>query len=428
MDHILAATGLAVDSQALRVVSKDAQLQDMSAMSAAERAAEQAELKKRVPAPVYAAVVFRRKKLSNETLDPANIKPFDITKYYVGHVYMWDEDRLNEEVEKAGDWGLEDPVSDILGDGGNVFDITIGNDDSFAKGGYAKSEFSQTDPPVPEATVKAFAAVVQTSVDAANALVLPHFGPLIRLLKAEIEIPRLDKVDAEKEERAKRLRHGEDGGYGATDDPRESSTAGDKVKVAPADAADGEGAKGGARWVPATMSIVDSVMGDHVTDHPTGCHTRVSNFMMATGTDPESRAVVPKNRRLAVRTSAEFINRLTAMGDILVRDHFKAMIDRVIKPADMGGIAGVRLVLRLLIPYPARSTARSNPVCKGNSRHTQMFRPTRVHSPSPSLSRSSHLRAPSTSRTISCSSSRSLPRTPHISDRTNYRTKPLATI
>jgi hypothetical protein len=93
------------------------------------------------------------------------------------------------------------------------------------------------------------------------------------------------------------------------------------------------------------MSIIDSVMGDHVTDHPTGCKTRVSNFMKATGTDPESRAGVPKDRRLAVRTSAEFINRITAMGDILVRDHFKAMSDRAIKPTDIGGVAGVRLLL-----------------------------------------------------------------------------------
>ena len=95
------------------------------------------------------------------------------------------------------------------------------------------------------------------------------------------------------------------------------------------------------------MSIIDSVMGDHVTDHPTGCKTRVSNFMKATGTDPESRAGVAKDRRLAVRTSAEFINRITAMCDILVRDHFKAMSDRAIKPTDIGGVAGVRLYVLL---------------------------------------------------------------------------------
>ena len=31
------------------------------------------------------------------------------------------------------------------------------------------------------------------------------------------------------------------------------------------------------------------------------------------------------------------------MCDILVRDHFKAMSDRAIKPTDIGGVAGVRL-------------------------------------------------------------------------------------
>ena len=83
-------------------------------------------------------------------------------------------------------------------------------------------------------------------------------------------------------------------------------------------------------------------MGKQGGDHrPTNRHTRVDNFMLATGTDPKTRARVPKNHKLAVRASAEFINRVMSNGEIIIRDHFKPLCDRVFTPADLGGIAGV---------------------------------------------------------------------------------------
>ena len=90
------------------------------------------------------------------------------------------------------------------------------------------------------------------------------------------------------------------------------------------------------------LSVVDRVMGERGGGRrPTNRHTRVANFMLATGTDPETRACVPKNHELTVRASAEFLNRVISNGEIIIRDHFKPLCDRVFPPADMGGIAGV---------------------------------------------------------------------------------------
>ena len=88
---------------------------------------------------------------------------------------------------------------------------------------------------------------------------------------------------------------------------------------------------------------------------PTNLHTRVANFMLATGTDPETRVRVSKNYELTVRTSAEFLNRVISNGEIIIRDHFKPLCDRVFPPADMGGIAGVSIHEHVFAPTrPAR--------------------------------------------------------------------------
>ena len=315
MDYVQDKTGIAVENQAFHVVSKEMQLPDMSTWTTDERATKHDEFKDAVPALLQTAFAARRAKLSNEILDLNDFKPSDIAKYCEGHPHTWSEVRLIEEAEKAGDWGMEDPISNLLGDGGNACDITVGNDDSYAKVGFAKSEFSGYNPPVPEATVKAFFAVIQISVAEVNAVVFPNFGHLVRWLKANAAIPLLDKADAAKEDRKQLILGGKDGGYGA-------------VKEV-------ESAEGAGVLVAGTMvvwkGVVDSVMGDHTQDYPTNKDTRVTNFMAATK---------DKDYVLMARTSAEFLNRVISIAEIIIRDHFKPLRDRVFPPADMGGIAG----------------------------------------------------------------------------------------
>ena len=346
MDHILAATGLAVDIQALRVVSKDAQeraaeaeLPDLAAMTPEERTAEHDKQRGLVPATMHDATnAFTVK--TREIWKANELKLGDVTKYCDGHPSMWTEDRLKEEVQKAGDWAMKDPISSILGNGENAFDITVGNDDSLAVVGFAKSEFGDFKPPIPEATVEAFTSVIQISVAKVNDVVSPAFHHLVRLLKMEAVIKVVDKHEAEKAARANRLRRGKDGGYGATEDEKrkesEDADAIDDANNVDDDDSDDAG--------PAHLglSVVDRVMGERGGGRrPTNRHTRVANFMLATGTNPETRVRVSKNHELTVRTSAEFLNRVISNGEIIIRDHFKPLCERVFPPADMGGIAGV---------------------------------------------------------------------------------------
>jgi hypothetical protein len=262
-------------------------------------------------------------------------------------VYTWSDERLAEEVEKAGDWGgIDDPISGLLGDGETAFNITVDDEDSYVGGGYAKSDFGTANPPIPEATAKAFAAAVLTSVNEANAVVSSAFGHFVRLLKAQAVVPDLDKADADKKGRAERLCRGEDGGYGAT---KSAPGVVDRTEgvVSPND--------------NTTMSIVEFVMAQkHIETHCTTRHTRVANFMEATGTNPKTRQRRSKNHVLIVRTSGEFLNRVTSIGEVIIRDHFKALCDRVHKPANMGGIAGVRLlILHFPTPIIRQSTLNS---------------------------------------------------------------------
>ena len=332
MRQVRALGSIPTNEQVLTFTSSLAQLPDLTAMTTDERAIFHAEKRGLVPVMMHGAIKSFFDK-TREILNPNDLVIGDVMKYCEGHAYMWDVDRVAKEAKDAGDWGGAN-TEQFFNDGETLFGVTVGSDDAYAVVGFAKSEFgTDADLSPPEATVRALTARVEASVAEVEPVVSSSFGHLIRLLKVEADILKLDKADVEKEIRANRLRRGEDGGYGAT---KEKSGGG---------FTDGNGVM--KVCVAHPMSIVDSVMGDHVTDRPTGCKTRVSNFMRATGTDPESRAGVPKDRRLAVRTSAEFINRITAMCDILVRDHFKAMSDRAIKPTDIGGVAGVRLYVLL---------------------------------------------------------------------------------
>ena len=183
MDLVQAKTGLAVAVQDLHISSKEMKPLNMLGMTPDERTDKLVELRNAVPDLLHGGVKRRHKKKPNSPID-ANAKPGDLAKYCEGHPSAWSNERLLEEVEKAGDWGGIDPISQLLCGGGNAYDITVGNDDSFAIVGYAKSEFGAVNPPVPEATAKAFATVVQNSVAEVNAVVFRSFGHLIRWLKA----------------------------------------------------------------------------------------------------------------------------------------------------------------------------------------------------------------------------------------------------
>jgi len=329
-----AKASIPVDKQlvTITIASSEAELPDLAAMTPEERTAEHDKQHDLVPPIMHgAAKAFTGK--TREIWKPNDLKFGDVMKWCDGHASMWTEDKVKEVAEKAGSWGDRDPL-DILGDGPNAFDTTVGNDDSFAKVGFAKSEFSTWEPPVPEATVKAFTAEVQASVVKIKDLVFPAFRHLVRLLKMEAVIKTVDKYETEKAARAIRLRRGKDGGYGATEE---------LVKIESEDADDAvEGDDDGAGTVHLGLSVIDRTMGERGGGRrPTNLHTRVANFMLATGTDPATRARVPKNHQLVVRTSAEFLNRVISNGEIIIRDHFKPLCDRVFPPADMGGIAGV---------------------------------------------------------------------------------------
>jgi hypothetical protein len=337
MDYVQAETGFVIANPAFHIASKDREMQlpDMELMSTwtiKRREDFFFALKGSVPDLMHGAGnAFTVK--TREIWNPLTLKLGDVTKYCDGHPSMWTEDRLKEEVQKAGDWAMKDPISSILGNGENAFDITIGNDDSLAVVGFAKSEFGDFKPPIPEATVEAFASVIQTSVAKVNDVVSPAFPHLVRLLKMEAVIKVIDKAEADKAARANRLRRGKDGGYGATEEERKESEDVDDV----VDDDDDD-----AGLVHLGLSVVDRVMGERGgVRRPTNMHTRVANFMLATGTNPDTRVRVSKNHELTVRTSAEFLNRVISNGEIIIRDHFKPLCDRVFPPADMGGIAGV---------------------------------------------------------------------------------------
>ena len=328
MDYVQAETGLAGADQEFNIVSKEMQLAEMSEWSVKRRKNFLSAVKGAVPEFLHAAVARFLTK-TGETFDPTGVKPGDVAKYCKGHPFMWSEDKVIEVAEKAGDWGKAD-TNDFFNDGETLYDRV-----TEVMIGYAESGFGTADPSPPEATVRALAARVEANIAEVEAVVLPAFSHLVLLLKVQAVVPKLDQADADKAARSNRLRRGKDGGYGATEDERKDSKDEDPI--------DDDNDEEGAGPVHHGLSIVDRVMGKQGGDHrPTNRHTRVDNFMLATGTDPKTRARVPKNHKLAVRASAEFINRVMSNGEIIIRDHFKPLCDRVFKPdTGIGGIAGV---------------------------------------------------------------------------------------
>jgi hypothetical protein len=91
--------------------------------------------------------------------------------------------------------------------------------------------------------------------------------------------------------------------------------------------------------VPA-LSIAERVAHQGLV--PTTRHVRTNIFTEGTRLarledDPAARA---QGYTTITRASAEFINRITSIGEVIIRDHFKPIEDRVFKPKDVGGLAG----------------------------------------------------------------------------------------
>ena len=349
MRQVQALGSIPTNEQVLTFTSSLAQLPDLTAMTTEERAIFHAEKRGLVPVMMHGAIKSFFDK-TREIFNPNNLKLGDVMKYCEGHAYMWNELRVAKEAKDAGDWGGAD-TEQFFNDGETLFGVTVASSDAYAVVGFAKSEFGTADISPPEATVRALTASVEASVAEVEPVVSSSFGHLIRLLKVEADIKVVDKHEAEKAARANRLRRGKDGGYGATEEERKESEDADAID-------DANNVDDAGLVVHLGLSVVDRVMGERGGGRrPTNLHTRVANFMLATGTNPDTRVRVTKNHELTVRTSAEFLNRVISNGEIIIRDHFKPLCDRVFPPADMGGIAGVSTHELLFDPTrPARCT------------------------------------------------------------------------
>jgi hypothetical protein len=71
-------------------------------------------------------------------------------------------------------------------------------------------------------------------------------------------------------------------------------------------------------------------------------HDRASNFTEGTRLARIKNDPVAQKRgyTITAHTSAEFLNRIRSIGEIIIRDHYKPQIDRVFHPKDVGGVAG----------------------------------------------------------------------------------------
>jgi hypothetical protein len=291
-------------------------------MTAEQREREQSDTEALIPEDVLAAAKEYAKIAvpPGADFDPKDLRPEHIVRFLKTseNVRQWDEDRVLLEAEAAGPWGDTDLA--FLGEGDNLYNLTVGGDDSYVKGGFAGSEFGTVDPPAPEATVQAIVDRVERSIEESEAVIIPVFGAVVRLLKIKLEIPKLNKADKQKKQRMKLARHGKSGGYLASNNQKKD---------------DDNDADGTVTLLPSSnhsRNIFDRVMTLQIKAWPTNLHTRASNFLKATGRS--------KDHELIVRTSGEFLDRVTSIGSIIIRDHFKVIKDRVFKPADMGGIAG----------------------------------------------------------------------------------------
>ena len=289
-------------------------------MTAEQRERVQSDTEALIPGDVLAAATeyTRLAVVPGADFDPKDLRPEHIVRYLKTSVRQWDEDRVLREAEDAGPWGDTDLA--FLGEGDNLYNLTVGDVTSYVKGGFAGSEFGLEDPPAPEATVQAIVARVERSIEESEAVIIPVFGALVRLLKIKAEIPKLNKADKQKTQRMKLARHGKSGGYLASNNQKKD---------------DDNDADGTVTLLPSSnhsRNIFDRVMTLQIKAWPTNLHTRASNFLKATGRS--------KDHELIVRTSGEFLDRVTSIGSIIIRDHFKVIKDRVFKPADLGGIAG----------------------------------------------------------------------------------------
>ena len=92
---------------------------------------------------------------------------------------------------------------------------------------------------------------------------------------------------------------------------------------------------------PPTLSIAERVVVRRGLV-PTTRHDRTRNFTEGTRLARVKRdpAVMARGYMITTLTSAEFLNRITSIGEVIIRDHFKPLEDRVFRPKDVGGTAG----------------------------------------------------------------------------------------
>ena len=174
-------------------------------MTAEQRERVQSDTEALIPEDVLAAAK-EHNTFAGSDFELKDLRPGHIVRYLKTGVRQWDEERVLQEAEAAGPWG--DTDLNFLGNGGNLYDLTVGNDDSYVKGGFAGSEFGTEDPPAPEATVQAIVARVEQSIVESEAVIVPVFGAVVRLLKIKAEIPKLNKADEQKKQREARAAMG----------------------------------------------------------------------------------------------------------------------------------------------------------------------------------------------------------------------------
>ena len=127
-------------------------------MTAEQRERVQSDTEALIPGDVLAAATeyTRLAVVPGADFDPKDLRPEHIVRYLKTSVRQWDEDRVLREAEDAGPWGDTDLA--FLGEGDNLYNLTVGDVTSYVKGGFAGSEFGLEDPPAPEATVQAIVA------------------------------------------------------------------------------------------------------------------------------------------------------------------------------------------------------------------------------------------------------------------------------
>ena len=205
LQKVASLTGIAQNLQLVSITTSESEQPNLATMTVEEREKVQSDTEALIPEDVLAAAK-EHNTLVGSDVELKDLRPGHIVRYLKTGVRQWDEERVLQEAEAAGPWG--DTNLDFLGDGGNLYDLTVGDDTSYVKGGFAGSEFGTEDPPAPEATVQAIVARVEQSIVESEAVIVPVFGAVVRLLKIKADISKQNKADERKKPREARAAMG----------------------------------------------------------------------------------------------------------------------------------------------------------------------------------------------------------------------------